>query len=375
MKKIRDGLYDEYIFIEDDELPVLDSQYVQRLRKITQLGLSSLVYPTATHSRFSHSIGVLSLSSKMAESLDLDPVERKSVRLAGLLHDVGHGPFSHASEYALEKDHEEKSCEVVEKLEDAGKLPVSANKVNQYIRGERYPSIIAGDIDTDRMDYLKRDSHFTGIPHGKIDTDTIIKSATTDSEKLLFKRRAVEAIEQLLVSRKNMMGSVYCHPTVQIAENMLQIAVEDLPISDDELWQLDDYQLHTKLLDSTGVSQELYERINQRRLYKTAYELRYRHLQNGQNAPSIDQKKLKMKLLQELPVSEHELIVYVNSPSYTMLDIEIQTKDGIYAFDEVSNTSELLNGPSGNDLVLSVYTKKQYLDDVQKIVQDIINIK
>lgn len=375
MKKIRDGLYDEYIFIEDDELPVLDSKYVQRLRKITQLGLSSLVYPTATHSRFSHSLGVLNLSSKMAESLDLDPVERKSVRLAGLLHDVGHGPFSHASEYVLEKPHEQKSCEIVEELEDTGVLPVSAHKINQYIKGERHPSIIAGDIDTDRMDYLKRDSHFTGIPHGKIDTDTIIKSVTTNSESIVFKRRAVEAIEQLLVSRKNMMGSVYCHPTVQIAENMLQKAILHLDITENDLWNMDDYQLHTTLLNSTGVSKEIYDRIDSRNLYKTAYELRYRHLSNGQDPPKIDQQKLKEDILQQTEIESHELIVQVNSPTYTLLDITIETKDGEYSFDEVSNTTELLNGPSGNNLIISVYTKEERTTEVRNIVQDIINIK
>lgn len=375
MKKIRDGLYDEYIFIEDDELEVLDSEYVQRLRKIRQLGLSSLVYPTATHTRFSHSIGVLNLSSKMAESLDLSDVERKSVRLAGLLHDVGHGPFSHASEYAFKKTHEEKSCEIVEELEDKGVLPVSAHKINQYIRGKRNPSIIAGDIDTDRMDYLKRDSHFTGIPHGKIDTDTIIKSVTTKDDEIVFKRRSVEAIEQLLVSRKNMMGSVYCHPTVQIAENMLQKAVLNLDIGVDELWRMDDYQLHTTLLNSTGVSRELYERVDKRNLYKTAYELRHRHLQNGQDIPKIDKQKLKTKILENTQLNDHELIVQSNSPSYTLLDITIKTKDGYYSFDEVSNTTELLNKPSGNDLVLSVYTKPAFRKKVKDLVQDIVKIK
>lgn len=375
MKKIRDGLYDEYIFIEDDELDVLDSSYVQRLRKVKQLGLSSIVYPTATHSRFSHSLGVLNLSSKMAESLELDDVERKSVRLAGLLHDVGHGPLSHASEYAFNMSHEEKSCEIVELLEDSGKLPVSAHKITQYIKGERNPSIIAGDIDTDRMDYLKRDSHFTGIPHGKIDTDTIIKSVTSKNGDLVFKRRAVEAIEQLLVSRKNMTGSVYCHPTVQIAENMLQDAILDLDLTTEQLWQMDDYQLHAKLLNSTGVSKELYDRINSRNLYKTAYELRYRHLQNGQDAPKIDQEKLKQKLLQNTHLQDHELIVQVNSPKYTSLDITIETKDGYYSFEDVSNTTELLNGPSGNDLVLSVYTKEENTEEVKNLVEDIINIK
>lgn len=374
MKQISDPVYDEYITVEDDELPLIDSSHMQRLRNISQLGLTSLVYPTATHTRFSHSLGVMNLSGKMADSLGIDTVERKAIRLAGLLHDVGHGPFSHAIEPVFEKDHEDKSCEIIEQLEDSGLLPVSAHKIIQYIRGERDPSIIASDIDADRMDYLKRDARFTGIQHGNIDTDTIIKFSKLQNDKIIFDRSAVEALEQLLVSRKNMIGSVYCHPTAQIAEQMLQEAVQDFQMETDEIWSLTDASLHTKLLESDGISNELYTRINSRNLYKTAYELRYRHL-NNKSKPDLNKERIREIIFSQTDLQDHELIIQINSPSYSKMDVKVNTKDGIYSFRELSNISDLLNKPAGNELIISVYTPQNETETVNKIMRDIINIK
>lgn len=378
MKKIRDALYGEYITVEEDELPVLDSPEVQRLRRVKQLGMSSLVYPTATHSRFAHSLGVMHLGGLFAEKLELPEQERKAVRLAGLLHDVGHGPFSHASEEVFEDspDHEEVSCQIVHRLDDRGILPVPAEEVIKYIQGTTKPSIIAGDIDADRMDYLKRDSHFTGIPHGKIDTQTIIKSAELRGDgQLVFHRRAIEALEQMLVSRKNMIGSVYKHPTAQIAEKMLQTAINNYQRTESEdFWEMDDYQLHTKLLESSGLSQTLYQRIINRDLYKTAFELRKRHLQDCSDLPEMNQSEIQEAIIESTGLESHKVFVEVSLPKPDKrFNIQIDTKDGIYPFEAISGSGPLLTGQAGDSLLVSVYAPPEDIDIVNKCTTEYIN--
>lgn len=377
MKRIRDALYEKYITVESDEIPVLDSPEVQRLRRVRQLGLTSLVYPTATHSRFSHSIGVMHLGGQFAEALGLPKPERKAIRMAGLLHDVGHGPFSHATENAdpAIDTHEKVSCKIVRDLGSKGILPVSEDKIIGYINGETTPSLVAGDIDADRMDYLKRDSHFTGIPHGRIDTQTIIKSANIREDKgIVFHRRAIEALEQMLVSRKNMIGSVYTHPTAHIAENMLETAVANFQkTTETNFWTLDDYQLHTKLLESTGISRDLYQKVINRELYKTAFEVRRRHLEVPIEEFSINDTKLKQTICTELGIPDHKVFVDVTVPDMEkQFDIQIETKDGIYPFEQLSGSEPLLTGQSGNTLLLSIQTPKHLVEDVQSVAEPIL---
>ena len=156
-----------YIKLNDDEKKLLDSPQVQRLRRIRQLGLSSQVYPGATHTRFQHSLGVMSLAGRFADSLNLDEDKKQEIRTAGLLHDTGHGPFSHASENVAEKrdiDHEDISCNVVDQL--SGKINSDTDRVKKIIKGElEIGQTVAGDIDADRIDYLMRDAHNSGLNH------------------------------------------------------------------------------------------------------------------------------------------------------------------------------------------------------------------
>ena len=218
MTYIRDSIHG-YIELSDEELSIIDSSEMQRLRRIKQLGLSHLVYPSANHTRFEHSLGVMHLAGELADSLDLDQKETKTLRIAGLLHDSGHGPFSHASEVVAERrgiSHEEISCEVVEKLEN--NFSVDAEKVKRTIKGEnKIGKVLAGDIDADRMDYLVRDAYNSGTEYGNIEYETIIRLAKMYEEEVCFERKAVQSLESLFTSRFHMIKSLYSHHASRIA--------------------------------------------------------------------------------------------------------------------------------------------------------------
>lgn len=282
MKHIKDPVYG-YIDVPDEELSIINNPQFQRLRRIKQLGFSSVVYPSATHTRFSHSLGVMKVGHDLARSAGLSKDEIRLNQVAGLLHDIGHLPFSHTLESLLNKmtglTHEDISCKYVDQInkDDRTDFPVDHNKVKDIIRGEyENINIICNEIDADRIDYLIRDSHYTGIKLGDIEKDTLIKFAKTINGELGFDHKSLGSVEHLLDSRMQMGRSVYSHDTVNITETMLERAVEKhIKNSSDRMRDivgLYDSQLSRRLLESDVVATtDLFERIQSRNLYKTAY--------------------------------------------------------------------------------------------------------
>ena len=177
-KFIRDSIHGN-LPLNEFEVEVLDYPQLQRLRRVKQLGFISLIYPGANHSRFEHSIGTMHLASKLAEQLELDDHDKDLVRMAGLLHDTGHGPFSHVSEAVFDVPHEELTGFIVKESSLADKLSekFDTQEIVDIINGKgRLGPIISGELDMDRMDYLIRDSHYTGVAYGVIDTERIISN-------------------------------------------------------------------------------------------------------------------------------------------------------------------------------------------------------
>jgi len=378
MKQISDPLYDGYTVIEDDELPILDSEPVQRLRRVNQLGLSSQVYPGATHSRFIHSLGVLRLASKFAETMDLDEYTRKVVRIAGLLHDVGHGPYSHAIEGAFEDypDHEYYSEQIVERLDSQGLLPVDADDVKKQIRGDSSIPIIAGDIDADRIDYLNRDAKFTGNRLGTVEHHTLIENASHIDGEIVFHRNALEALEGMLLARKNMIGSVYQHPTARIAERMLQQAINFHSVEDaEEVLRYDDSQLHTELLNSDDpLANKMYNNIINRELYKNSFELRDSDLtvEQRDELTTLQTSKLHQYLVESIDASPHKILIDMQSESTGKLNIKIINNGEISPIQRYSSIESMLDAP--NDVMrLAIYTPKQYRNDVEKPTREFLN--
>lgn len=370
MKKIKDPMRDHYITVSEDLVDIIDTPEIQRLRRIQQLGFSSLVYPGATHTRFSHTLGVLWTTKQFIESLGLDNSDTaRQLKIASILHDSGHGPYSHVIESVEGAvDHEQKSCEIVEELASRGLINGDdVTPVKEFIHGNRNPSVLSGDIDSDRMDYLSRDAHYTGISHGSIDSQTITESAEIIDGKIVFDKMSIQAIEGLLVSRKNMHGSVYSHPTVRSAEKMLSECIErEESITADTVYEYCDKTLHTELARSSDeVVNELYDKITTRDLYKTAFCLRQMH---NVDPDSVDQEQFESEIKDELDISEHELFIDWYSPKPDELSITINMNGDLVDFSEISGVDQLI-AKDGYAVQMSVYCPEDYEREVKELCE------
>ena len=209
---------------------VLEHRYFQRLRRISQTGLLSLVFPGATHTRFHHALGAMHLMFTALETLKLKNVkisdeEEKAALLAILLHDVGHGPYSHALESLLMEDwhHEKLSILLMKKLNDEfnGELDLAIEMFQGKYRRKFFNQLITSQLDVDRLDYLKRDSFFTGVSEGSVNTQRIISMMNVKDDELLIDEKGVYSIENFLTARMFMYWQVYYHKTSALAEHLL----------------------------------------------------------------------------------------------------------------------------------------------------------
>ena len=229
-KIINDPVYG-FITIDDELINQLIAHpYYQRLRRIYQMAMAHLVYPGAVHTRLHHSLGAYhlmrcALQELTSKGIDISAEEQQAVKIAILLHDIGHGPFSHALEHVLAEGlhHEELSLMLIRELNRQfdGKLQMALD-----IFTDKYPKkflhqLVSGQLDVDRMDYLSRDSFFTGVNEGTIAYDRILKMLTVHNGELMVEEKGIYSIEKFLVARRLMYWQVYLHKTVLSAEQML----------------------------------------------------------------------------------------------------------------------------------------------------------
>lgn len=214
---------------------VIEHPYFQRLRRIAQLGLTLLVYPGANHTRFQHVLGASHLMVRAIETLRYKGIpisedEAEASVLAILLHDIGHGPFSHTLEFSLIRgvSHETLSQLIMERLNAQlnGKLNLAIDIFNGKYHKKFLHSLVSGQLDVDRLDYLKRDSFFTGVSEGVIGSERIIKMLNVADGELAVEAKGVYSIEKFLIARRLMYWQVYLHKTVLAAENLLNRILE-----------------------------------------------------------------------------------------------------------------------------------------------------
>ncbi|MDO8369078.1 MAG: HD domain-containing protein, partial [Saprospiraceae bacterium] len=200
-------------------LDLIDHPYFQRLRRIRQLGLTSYVYPGALHTRFHHAIGALHLMQQAIETLrqkgaDITTEEAEGACIAILLHDIGHGPFSHALEHSLtDMHHEELSSLFMEDLnrQFEGRISLAINIFRDQYPKKFLHQLVSGQLDMDRMDYLNRDSFFTGVSEGVISYDRIITMLDIHDGELVVEEKGIYSIEKFLIARRLMYWQVYLH--------------------------------------------------------------------------------------------------------------------------------------------------------------------
>lgn len=234
-KIINDPVYG-FITIDDPLIfDIVSHPYYQRLRRIHQMAFASLVYPGAVHTRLHHSLGAyhlmgLALTELRNKGVEITAEEEQGAKIAILLHDIGHGPFSHALEKKLIRNvhHEDISTLILELLNEQfnGKLAIAIEIFSDTYHKPFLHQLVSGQLDVDRMDYLTRDSFFTGVVEGAIGYDRILKMLTVHEGELLIEEKAIYTVEKFLVSRRLMYWQVYLHKTVVAAEKMLVKIIE-----------------------------------------------------------------------------------------------------------------------------------------------------
>lgn len=209
---------------------IIEHPYFQRLRRISQMGLSYLVYPGVHHTRFEHAIGCLFLMQKAIDVLKFKKVkiskkESEALQIAILLHDIGHGPFSHTLEQSLVKDlhHETISLKFMESLNDEfnGKLSLAIQMFKGDYGRPFFNQLIASQLDIDRLDYLKRDSFYSGVTEGNINSERLITMLDVVDDHLVVDKKGIYSVEKFIVARRLMYWMVYLHKTSLAAEHIL----------------------------------------------------------------------------------------------------------------------------------------------------------
>ena len=337
-----------FIRFTEAEQAVMDSRPLQRLRRIKQLAGADLTYPGATHNRFIHSLGTMHVAGLAASRLaELGYISEEGVQLArltGLVHDVGHGPFSHIFEEVLarkKKTHEDvgrwivRSSVLGDIIEDHGfsREEISSLAFGGGVRGEAevVAKLFWGVLSPDTMDYLLRDSHFAGVGYGRIDIGRLVGTIDLVEGFLAVEYPGgLTSLEDYVISRLQMFNAVYFHKTVRAANVMLARAMEwaDEPLGLTELedldffLKLDDCYIKTALLtlepddDFSRLAKELMERLQDRRLLKCVYEKPVHGpedlLSNVLNRPSV-RKRLEAEIAEEAGVEPEK--VFIDAPS------------------------------------------------------------
>ena len=376
-KFIRDSVYGD-ITINDFEVQIMDMPQFQRLRRIKQLGLINLIYPGATHTRFEHCVGTMNLGSKLAEELCLDQYEIELIRASALLHDIGHGPFSHVSEGVLSVPHEELTNYVVTKtsMKDLLEEKFDVNKIVDIVNGNgKLGQIVSSELDVDRMDYLLRDSHNTGVSYGIIDYERIISNLTLN-KGLTLDIKGVQAAEGALVSRYFMYPSVYQHHTTRILNSMFRRALKKTltygTIDEKDIYKYDDTDIIATFRNSEDdYVRDIMNRLDNRIIPKRVKTIRLDTFKTPEKMYKIENKVLR-KAEEEI-AEDNDLnrdYVFINIAEYPRFDemkTQVNVDNKLYPLTKISNIISALSKARFNIPDISVYVPEEYKSKLTKL--------
>lgn len=385
VKVLRDPVHG-YIHIELQVIwDCLNTAWFQRLRRVHQLGGASMVYHCAEHTRFAHSLGVYEIVRRMITEVPdiagaLNEKEKVTVLLAGLLHDIGHGPFSHSFEGVTGISHETMTCRIIEENTEITQIlertePGLAKDVADVIRHSSYDplmtQLVSSQLDADRFDYLLRDAYFTGTKYGEFDMERILRTMrVSEDRRLVVKHSGVYAVENYIMARYHMYWQVYYHPVARSFECLVHMLFrrmknsackEDIPdlfkitetpgrIALEEYFRLDDYScssgFNALVSSSDPVLKDLAERVRDRNLF--GYE-------DSDKAVNRRIRSTLRKLGYDLEyywgkdtVAQAAYIPYTGGEDGT---IKVRMKDGsIKELSQASSiVSSLVHGPANDD--------------------------
>lgn len=387
MKVVRDPIHG-YIELDEITHSLIDTSYLQRLRRIKQLGLSNLVYPGANHTRFEHSLGVMHLANVLTKQItDVSEHEIKELRVAALLHDIGHGPLSHVTESFITKytrqKHEDilhllRKGEIASILEKQDLKPVNIQK---HIKGEsNLGKILSSEIDVDRMDYLVRDSHYTGVAFGLVDHIRLIHEMKFYENKLIIEEGGLKAAESLLVSRFLMHPSIYYHHVSRIAETMCVKGIQDLIEKDiiqpHELRQMDDGQVLYLMRADNGYAGEIAQRLEERRLYKRALYVGLDDVDESVFRYKNNLLRIEAEIADNAGISPNDVIIDIpKPPQMSEMKALININGNMERLDEASYVVATLEKAHRDNWKMGVYTSKENRENVGKIARDFFEVK
>jgi HD superfamily phosphohydrolase len=400
-----------YVYINEAEKEIVDSYPMQRLRRLRQLAGSEYVYPGANHTRFEHCVGVMFLAGKVVENPNLSRVvsdeEAGMVRMAGLLHDVGHGPFSHVFEQLLirdlEKTHEDITTWLILKSEIGDKIAKTGYNTEDIAKlavgklqktGKAYwDQIISSGIDVDKQDFIVRDTYHTGAEYGFIDVFRLIHTLDVLGEDLAVELGALSALEAFMIARIESFKSIYFHRVGRAAQIMLAMAMEkanaELGLTafktPEEYLAMDDYTVWAAL-KKCGKSKEIIEDLECRRMLKCAYERTfyekdamvsnifgreaYRRQMQGEIAQDAgvetDSVIIDVPTVPSVPYHHAVLMESMEIPVFTRSQTGEKT---LMRLSEISKIFETLKGFIN---ILRVYTDEPNRESVEKAAERIL---
>jgi len=365
---IRDSVHGN-LSLNEFEVEVLDTPEIQRLRRIKQLGFISLIYPGANHSRFEHSIGTMFLGSKLADHLELSDYDKKLVRISALLHDIGHGPFSHVSEAVLDVKHEELTAKVINDthLNEIISEEFDIKEIINIINGKgTLGPIISGELDVDRMDYLIRDSHYTGVAYGIIDIERIIANMKLD-QHLFLDIKGIQAAESALVARYQMYPSVYQHHTTRIINSMFRrclIRMNDENIIDfANMYKYDDSDIINLCRNQEGFVKDIIERLDNRNLLKNVNSTPLNEFERPQDIFKFKKEKLKKceeEISEEMDIEKDYVILNIPEyPIFSEMKTQVSFRGKLFHLSQISSIVGALRSARFNYPDICLYVPKE----------------
>ena len=400
-----------YVYITENEKKLIDSYPVQRMRRLRQLAGSEYVYPGANHTRFEHCLGVMYLAGRVAENHNLSRVvsdeETEMIRVSGLLHDVGHGPFSHVFEQLLikdlEKTHEDITSWIIEKSElgdNIGKMGLNPQDVSKLAVGKLqkpgkafWDQIISSAVDVDKQDFIVRDTYHTGAEYGFIDVFRLIHALDVLGENLAVEVGALSALEAFIIARIESFKSIYFHRVGRAAQIMLAMAMEQANeelgltafTTPEEYLEMDDNTVWAKLKQSQ-MSKKIIADLECRRLLKCAYERTFYEkdaMVSNIFGSEASRRQMQGEIAKEAGVNMDALIIDVPTvPSVPyhhavlMESMEIPVfnrsqagKKTLLRLSEISKIFETLKGFIN---ILRVYTNADDREKVQRAADKIL---